>query len=104
VTGCINYNNKVTLAHLLRFFSYFLDGMFNFGDNLYSVSVMLHYSWFLLLEICLLLNSHFVSGSSSVNKSKALASIDGIDFVFFSGANWSEGEVIKYGDFLLTVY
>ncbi|XP_021938017.1 uncharacterized protein LOC110838764 isoform X3 [Zootermopsis nevadensis] len=31
-----------------------------------------------------------VIGSSTVNKSKAIASIDGIDFVFFSGANWSQ--------------
>ncbi|XP_023719629.1 5'-nucleotidase isoform X2 [Cryptotermes secundus] len=32
-----------------------------------------------------------VIGSSSINKSRALASIDGVDFVFFSGANLSEG-------------
>lgn len=31
-----------------------------------------------------------VIGSSSVNESKALASNEAIDFVFFSGANWSE--------------
>jgi len=37
----------------------------------------------------------FVSGSSSVNKSMILASNEAIDFVFFSGANWSAGEV-KY--------
>jgi hypothetical protein len=40
-----------------------------------------------------------VSGSSSFNKSRVIASIDTVDFVFFSGANWSEGEVTKYGDF-----
>jgi hypothetical protein len=54
-------------------------------------------------EMCLLLNLHFVSGSSTVNKSKAIASNDVIDFVFFSGANWSEGDVIKYGEFLLAL-
>lgn len=36
-----------------------------------------------------------VIGSSSVNKSRALASIDEVDFVFFSGANWSEGAEAK---------
>jgi hypothetical protein len=44
-------------------------------------------------------NLYYVSGSSSFNKSKAIASIEGVDFVFFSGANWSEGEVTKYGVF-----
>jgi hypothetical protein len=47
----------------------------------------------------ILSNLYCVTGSSSVNKSRAIASIDVVDFVFFSGANWSEGEVTKYGDF-----
>jgi hypothetical protein len=42
----------------------------------------------------------FVSGSSSVNKSKILASNETIDFVFFSGANWSAGEVIICGNLI----
>jgi hypothetical protein len=50
----------------------------------------------------LLSNSCCVSGSSSVNVSRAIASIEGVDFVLFSGANWSEGEVTKYGDFCMS--
>jgi hypothetical protein len=53
--------------------------------------------------MCLLSNSYSVAGSSSVNKSRAIASIDAIDFVFFSGANWSEGEVTKLWRSLLTL-
>jgi len=42
----------------------------------------------------------FVSGSSSVNKSMNLASIETIDIVLFSGGNWSAGEVIICGNFI----
>jgi hypothetical protein len=44
-----------------------------------------------------LVNSYcvvFVSGSSSVNESRILASNETIDIVLFSGANWSAGKVI----------
>jgi hypothetical protein len=52
----------------------------------------------LLVSYCCVV---FVSGSSSVDKSKLLAaSNETIDFVLFSGGNWSEGKVIKCGNFI----
>jgi hypothetical protein len=61
----------------------------------YNVSHLLSVHFMLLVRsYCVV----FVSGSSSVNQSKILATNETIDVVLFSGANWSAGEVIICGN------
>lgn len=80
-----------------------------FAIRVTCISCSVHIMCFFLLSVwmkvhCMpLVTSYcvvFVSGGSSVNKSRILASNETIDFVFFSGANWSAGEVVICGNFI----